>query len=108
MLKICLVIWKSEPQYVYKRYACKKCILHYNLGDLQYITLACPNGKEIKWRRTDPEGANIKLLYTCGDGGEYKCISHVVEKYWNTGILPVSSNQNYAIVIKLSEQNFLK
>ena len=24
MLKICLVIWKSEPQYAYKRYAYKK------------------------------------------------------------------------------------
>ena len=27
MLKICLVFWKSEPQYAYKRYAYKKtCI----------------------------------------------------------------------------------
>ena len=27
MLKICLVFWKSEPQYTYKRYAYKKtCI----------------------------------------------------------------------------------
>ena len=24
MLKICLVFWKSEPQYAYKRYAYKK------------------------------------------------------------------------------------
>ena len=24
MLKICLVIWESEPQYAYKRYAYKK------------------------------------------------------------------------------------
>ena len=24
MLKICLVFWESEPQYVYKRYAYKK------------------------------------------------------------------------------------
>ena len=24
MLKICLVFWKSEPQYAYKRYAHKK------------------------------------------------------------------------------------
>ena len=42
MLKICLVFWKSEPKYAYKRYACKKktcnwlngdagCILFYNL-----------------------------------------------------------------------------
>ena len=30
MLKICLVFWKSEPQYAYKRYAYKKnmYILH--------------------------------------------------------------------------------
>ena len=30
MLKICLVFWKSEPQYAYKRYAYKKkhvCVL---------------------------------------------------------------------------------
>ena len=24
MLRICLVVWKSEPQYAYKRYAYKK------------------------------------------------------------------------------------
>jgi len=24
MLKICLVVWKSEPRYAYKRYAYKK------------------------------------------------------------------------------------
>ena len=24
MLKLCLVFWKSEPQYAYKRYAYKK------------------------------------------------------------------------------------
>ena len=24
MLEICLVLWKSEPQYAYKRYAYKK------------------------------------------------------------------------------------
>ena len=24
MLKICLVVWKSEPQYAYKRYVYKK------------------------------------------------------------------------------------
>ena len=24
MLKTCLAFWKSEPQYAYKRYACKK------------------------------------------------------------------------------------
>ena len=30
MLKICLVFWKSEPQYAYKRYAYKKYMyLHY-------------------------------------------------------------------------------
>ena len=29
MLKICLVLWKSEPQYAYKRYAYKKtCTRH--------------------------------------------------------------------------------
>ena len=28
MLKLCLVFWKSEPQYAYKRYAYKKtCIM---------------------------------------------------------------------------------
>ena len=28
MLKICLVFWKSEPQYAYKRYTYKKkCII---------------------------------------------------------------------------------
>ena len=26
ILKICLVFWKSEPRYAYKRYACKKNI----------------------------------------------------------------------------------
>ena len=29
MLKICLVFWKSEPQYAYKRYAYKKHVEHY-------------------------------------------------------------------------------
>ena len=29
MLKICLVFWKSEPQYAYKRYAYKKHVLKY-------------------------------------------------------------------------------
>ena len=24
MLKICLAFWESEPQYAYKRYACKR------------------------------------------------------------------------------------
>ena len=24
MIRICLVFWKSEPRYAYKRYACKK------------------------------------------------------------------------------------
>ena len=30
MLRICLVFWKSEPQYAYKRYAYKKttCTIH--------------------------------------------------------------------------------
>ena len=28
MLKICLVFWKSEPQYAYKRYAYKKIHVH--------------------------------------------------------------------------------
>ena len=36
MLKICLVFWKSEPQYAYKRYAYKKtCNLQ-----LQHVTNA--------------------------------------------------------------------
>ena len=29
MLKICLVFWKSEPQYAYKRYAYKKNMYTY-------------------------------------------------------------------------------
>ena len=29
MLKICLVFWKSEPQYAYKRYAYKKKNMYY-------------------------------------------------------------------------------
>ena len=32
MLRICLVFWKSDPQYAYKCYACKKtCILMENI-----------------------------------------------------------------------------
>ena len=31
MLKICLVFWKSEPQYAYKRYAYKKNMYAYVL-----------------------------------------------------------------------------
>ena len=27
MLKLCFVLWKSEPQYSYKRYAYKKYVL---------------------------------------------------------------------------------
>ena len=30
MLKICLVFWKSEPQYAYKRYAYKKTCIAMN------------------------------------------------------------------------------
>ena len=28
MLEICLVFWKTEPQYTYKRYAYKKRVVH--------------------------------------------------------------------------------
>ena len=31
MLKICLVFWKSEPQYAYKRYAYKKTCMPFRL-----------------------------------------------------------------------------
>ena len=34
MLKICLVFWKSEPQYAYKRYAYKKHVCFYSLDIL--------------------------------------------------------------------------
>ena len=33
MLKICLVFSKSEPQYDYKRYACKKKCIHLLFDD---------------------------------------------------------------------------
>ena len=32
MLKICLVFWKSEPQYAYKRYAYKKTCIAFHLS----------------------------------------------------------------------------
>ena len=42
MLKICLVFWKSEPQYAYKRYAYKnKHVLEY-----MYACLFCCNSKK--------------------------------------------------------------
>ena len=36
MLKICLVFWKSEPQYAYKLYAYKKKHVFYHL--LQFLS----------------------------------------------------------------------
>ena len=35
MLKICLVFWKSEPQYAYKRYAYKRKNMQYTLMEMQ-------------------------------------------------------------------------
>ena len=32
MLKICLFLWKSEPQYAYKRYAYKKKNMYLHLS----------------------------------------------------------------------------
>ena len=32
MLKICLVFWKSEPQYAYKRYAYKRKNMYWTPG----------------------------------------------------------------------------
>ena len=34
MLKICLVFWKAEPQYAYKRYAYKKTCITQSRGDV--------------------------------------------------------------------------
>ena len=34
MLKICLVFWKSEPQYAYKRYAYKRKNMYFVLFSL--------------------------------------------------------------------------
>ena len=39
MLKICLVFWKSEPQYAYKRYAYKEEHVH-TFKVFLFITLA--------------------------------------------------------------------
>ena len=43
MLKICLVFWKSEPQYAYKRYAYKKTCMfllsRYTLFKLKFALL---------------------------------------------------------------------
>ena len=43
MVKICLAFWKSEPQYAYKRYACKKtCISKpYNQGGERNFKKGC-------------------------------------------------------------------
>ena len=41
MLKICLVFWKSEPLYAYKRYAYKKTCTCFDLVSDRY----CPNHK---------------------------------------------------------------
>ena len=43
MLKICLVFWKSEPQYAYKRYAYKKKHVTAKFGqNLCLLYRGCP------------------------------------------------------------------
>ena len=42
MLKICLVFWKSESQYAYKRYAYKKHELHLKTLLLLYHFVTMP------------------------------------------------------------------
>ena len=46
MLKICLVFWKSEPQYAYKRYAYKK-----NMYENMICFEKCLSSFYNKWRR---------------------------------------------------------
>ena len=38
MLKICLVFWKSEPRYAYKRYAYKKKHVYQNEDNFEICT----------------------------------------------------------------------
>ena len=40
MLKICLIFWKSEPQYAYKRYAYKKHVFYDSVQKLNEILRA--------------------------------------------------------------------
>ena len=63
MLKICLVFWKSEPQYAYKRYAYKKqtckCTLDaYSAVRFPYYCMFCKS----QLTRTKVRGSNI---YEC-------------------------------------------
>ena len=39
MLKICLVFWKSGPQYAYKRYAYKKSIIYVRILEMENKTV---------------------------------------------------------------------
>ena len=46
MLRICLVFWKSEPQYAYKRYAYKKT--YTNVQRAYKMTQLCWKTKKVK------------------------------------------------------------
>ena len=41
MLKICLVLWESEPQYAYKRYAHKKNMYAHNMCHIFFCYVSC-------------------------------------------------------------------
>ena len=60
MLKICLVFWKSEPQYPYKRYAYKKHVSR--KSDEK-------NARDTKHDKDDFTNLNQSLTSLLGDGG---------------------------------------
>ena len=71
MLKICLVFWKSEPQYAYKRYAYKKnmydILYSFNKHSVTSISINETASRDtIRFKPRKAEFSNISLILLQG------------------------------------------